>query len=221
MPKGRLKYLIFTALIIMPMVVKAQSEEAGARRVSAIRASNPVNQMDLQTKHKVDTLTFLDRIALRTNTVDWMLLMPNIGVEFDVKPVSWNRWTVGLNVRGNWQTKHTYTPGVVYNIFETRLEARQYWRTRDMELRHLEPHRNYWNKAISIRRKKAKHPMLTWYRGLYVGYGTYSLLFGREGHQGTALVGGGKLWIYLPDVRVPKRQFPGPGIRRLGRNGLC
>lgn len=38
-----------------------------------------------ESKTGVDTLTFAERISLRTNAVDWTLLTPNLGVEFDVK----------------------------------------------------------------------------------------------------------------------------------------
>lgn len=41
-----------------------------------------------ESKTGVDTLTFAERISLRTNAVDWTLLTPNLGVEFDVKSES-------------------------------------------------------------------------------------------------------------------------------------
>lgn len=131
-----------------------------------MRESNPVNQKLLENRTGVDTLTILDRIAVRTNTVDWMLLIPNIGAEFDVKPVNWNRWTVGFNVRGNPQTSHTFTHGVVFNMFEARVEARQYWRARQINRAPNarlkdQPHKHIWDKAISIRRSRVKHQLLS------------------------------------------------------------
>ena len=173
-----------------------------------MRESNPVNQKLLENRSRVDTLTLLDRIAVRTNTVDWMLLIPSIGAEFDVKPVTWNRWTVGFNVRGNPQTSHTFTHGVVFNMFEARVEARQYWRARQIDRARNarlkdQPHKHIWDKAISIRRSRVKHPMWTWYRGLYAGYGKYSFLFGSQGHQGTAIVGGVSYGFVLPMFGLP------------------
>ena len=173
-----------------------------------MRESNPVNQKLLENRSRVDTLTLLDRIAVRTNTVDWMLLIPSIGAEFDVKPVTWNRWTVGFNVRGNPQTSHTFTHGVVFNMFEARVEARQYWRARQIDRARNarlkdQPHKHIWDKAISIRRSRVKHPMWTWYRGLYAGYGKYSFLFGGQGHQGTAIVGGITYGFVLPMFGLP------------------
>jgi len=195
-------------LFASAMMMYAQNEEKGARRIQAMRESNPVNQKLLENRTGVDTLTILDRIAVRTNTVDWMLLIPNIGAEFDVKPVTWNRWTVGFNVRGNPQTSHTFTHGVVYNMFEARVEARQYWRARQINPASNarlkdQPHKHIWDKAISIRRSRVKHPMFTWYRGLYAGYGKYSFLFGSQGHQGTAIVGGVSYGFVLPMIGLP------------------
>ena len=195
-------------LFASTMMMYAQNEEKGARRIQAMRESNPVNQKLLENRSRVDTLTLLDRIAVRTNTVDWMLLIPSIGAEFDVKPVTWNRWTVGFNVRGNPQTSHTFTHGVVFNMFEARVEARQYWRARQIDRARNarlkdQPHKHIWDKAISIRRSRVKHPMWTWYRGLYAGYGKYSFLFGSQGHQGTAIVGGVSYGFVLPMFGLP------------------
>lgn len=208
MSQGRLKYLIFVWLFASTMMMYAQNEEKGARRIKAMRESNPVNQKLLENRARVDTLTILDRLAVRTNTLDWMLLIPSIGAEFDVKPVTWNRWTVGFNVRGNPQTSHTFTHGVVFNMFEARVEARQYWRARKIDpspnarLKDRK-HKHIWDKAISIRRSRVKHPMFTWYRGLYAGYGKYSFLFGDKGHQGTAIVGGITYGFVLPMFGLP------------------
>jgi hypothetical protein len=45
--------------------------------------------------------------------------------------------------------------------------------------------------------------MFTWYRGLYAGYGKYSFLFGSQGHQGTAIVGGVSYGFVLPMIGLP------------------
>ena len=198
-------YLIFVWLFAFAMVVHAQNEEKGAKRIQSIRENAPVNQKFLKVKSGVDTLRLIDRFAVRTNTVDWLLLIPNIGMEFDVKPVSWNRWTVGFNLRANPQTSHTYTHGIVYNLFEARLEGRQYWRARQINPRSNahdkdKKHKYLWQKAISIRRSKVKHPTWTWFRGLYAGYSNYSFLFGSKGHQGTAITAGVSYGFLLPGI---------------------
>ena len=210
------KYIWLCVLLLLPLTMQAQvmdtdkktdapskierksssvmsaSQVENSKKVGGAkkRSFEPVNQMVPVEKTGVDTLSLLDRIALRTNTVDWALLIPNFGAEFDIKNTNWNRWTVGFNVRYNWQTSHTYTNHWVYNLFEVRLEGRQYWRARQIGRRGLKPHEHIWDKAISIRRTKVKHPTTTWYRGVFVSYGSYSLLFGEKGHQGSTIMGG-------------------------------
>jgi hypothetical protein len=212
---GTFKYIWLCILILLTLTMRAQVKNTGKKAdtpsatermspssVSSLddskrqtgggkkRSFEPVNQMVAIEKSGVDTLQLLDRIALRTNFVDWALMIPNFGAEFDVRNTNWNRWTVGFNVRYNWQTTHTYTNHWVYNIFEVRLEGRQYWRARQIGRRGLKPHEHIWDKAISIRRTKVKHPTTTWYRGAFLAYGKYSLLFGGNGHQGTTMMGG-------------------------------
>lgn len=166
----------------------------------------PVNPQVVARSYGVDTLSIGDRLAVHTNTVDWLLLMPNIGFEFDVRGVTWNRWTVGLSARGNWQTSHTYTPGTIYNIAEARLDAKQYWRSRQIGERGLQKHQHIWDRVFSIRRSRVKHPTTTYYRGLFASYMKYSLKFGPIGKQGTAITGGLTYGIIRPMYAFPNGQ---------------
>lgn len=163
----------------------------------------------------VDTLSLAERISVRTNAADWLLLTPNIGVEYDIRNTNWNRWSVGVNLRGNWQSSHTYKPGIVYNLTGIRAEVRNYRRTRQIEYtdtiydkngnpvsiessKGLKPH--YWPTArfFSTRRKKIKYPLNTYYRGLYLSYNDFSLKFAKEGKQGSALAVGMTYGIIRP-----------------------
>ena len=154
-------------------------------------------QKKMADDHKLDSLTFSDRISLRTNGVDWMMLLANFGVEFDLGKYNWSRNAIGLNVRANWNTKHTYNPGVVYNLFEVRGEFRNYWRTRKTT-NDLGPHRHTYEKILSGRRRRPKHPRTTWYRGGYLAYDDYSFLFGKEGIQGQAYTLGFQYGVIRP-----------------------
>ena len=154
-------------------------------------------QKKMADDHKLDSLTFSDRISLRTNGVDWMMLLANFGVEFDLGKYNWSRNAIGLNVRGNWNTKHTYNPGVVYNLFEVRGEFRNYWHTRKTT-NDLGPHRHTYEKILSGRRRRPKHPRTTWYRGGYLAYDDYSFLFGKEGIQGQAYTLGFQYGVIRP-----------------------
>lgn len=164
----------------------------------------------------VDTLSLAERISVRTNAADWLLLTPNIGVEYDIRNTNWNRWSVGVNLRGNWQSSHTYKPGAVYNLLETKLEVRNYRRTRQknytdsiynkdkelvqvvMETNGLNPHRWWTARLLSPRRKNIKFPMNTYYRGVYLSHANYSIMLGRGGKQGSALSLGMSYGIIRP-----------------------
>ena len=154
-------------------------------------------QKKMADDHKLDSLSISDRISLRTNGVDWMMLLANFGVEFDLGKYNWSRNAIGLNVRANWNTKHTYNPGVVYNLFEVRGEFRNYWHTRKTT-NDLGPHRHTYEKILSGRRRRPKHPRTTWYRGGYLAYDDYSFLFGKEGIQGKAYTLGFQYGVIRP-----------------------
>lgn len=149
-----------------------------------------MNSQVMDTGHRVDTLSTLERLSLRTSAVDWLLLLPNIGVEYDVRNTNWNRWSVGMNLRYNWQSSHTYKPGLVYNIFEARLEVRNYYRIRLFDGKFIEKKKHIWERVVSPRRAESKHPTTTYYRGAFLAYDNYSLKLSAEGKQGNAIIGG-------------------------------
>ena len=144
----------------------------------------------MDTGHQVDTLSTAERLSVRSNAVDWLLLVPNIGIEYDIFPTNHNRWSVGLNLRYNWQSNHTYKPGLVYNVAEARLEVRNYYRIRVFSSPSVEPKKHIWERVLSPRRAESKHPTTTYYRGAFVAYNNYSLKLGSEGKQGNAIIGG-------------------------------
>ena len=154
-------------------------------------------QKKMADDHKLDSLTFSDRLSFRTNGFDWMMLLANVGIEYDLGRYNWSRNAIGLNVRGNWNTKHTYNPGLVYNLMEVRAEFRNYWHTRKTT-NDLGPHRHTYEKILSGRRRRPKHPRTTWYRGGYLAYDDYSFLFGKEGVQGTAYTLGFQYGVIRP-----------------------
>ncbi len=74
------------------------------------------------------TLSFKDRVAIRTNVVDWVLTTPNIAFDYDIVSTPYDKKTVGLGLKYNWNTTHTYIPKQVYNLFDARFDYRFYWR---------------------------------------------------------------------------------------------
>ena len=66
---------------------------------------------------RVDTLSLAERMSVRTNLVDWGLLVPNVGVEVDIRNTNWNRCAVNGNIRYRPKTSSTYVRGIVFNLF--------------------------------------------------------------------------------------------------------
>jgi hypothetical protein len=158
-----------------------------------------------------DTLTFAERFSISTNSVDWLLLLPNIGVEYDIRPEEWNKWAVGAKVRGNWQTKNRngFKPDQVYNLFEGRVELKNYFRTRLLRSKEdtifFPRPKNFLKRLFANRCDTVvRHPSVTYYRGAYVSLSKYSMrLFSSTGRQGSTIQAG----IMLGMVR-PLYQFP-------------
>ena len=144
----------------------------------------------VDTRQHVDTLSTSERLSLRTNAVDWLLLVPNLGVEYDIGKFNWNRWSAGLNIRFRPGSSHTFKPGIVYNVTEFRAEVRNYYRIRPFDGRNVVRQKHFWDRLVSARRPASRHPKTVYYRGAFLGYNTYSLKLGKEGKQGNAIIGG-------------------------------
>lgn len=143
-----------------------------------------------ETRARIDTLKWNERISLHTNAVDWALLIPNIGVEYDIRSTNWNRWAVGMSAKTKWHTNSRFKQRLFYNVSEVRFEFRNYWRTRQIDGREVTKHTNFIDKLFSCRRTVVKHPHTTYYRGVYASAGDYSFLVDRKGRQGKFVSGG-------------------------------
>lgn len=153
----------------------------------------------VDTRVQTEKLSFAERFSVKTNTVDWLLQNPNIGFEFDVRSENWNRWAAVVNLKGHFNPSNTYTPGIVFNNSQVRLEARNYWRTRRLDGKYIMPHNTWLGKLFSFRRLRPKHPLTVYYRGLYASYDTFSFLLGNDkGVQGKAYSAGFTYGIIRP-----------------------
>ena len=190
-----LKFLAFICVFSVSSLASAQVKDKGKEKEDSLAL----------------VLDFNDRIAFRTNFVDWVLTTPNIGVEIDLGNKTYNHWTVGFNVRGNWNTSHTFNPGVVYNISGARADVRYYYRMRKIggygnvagEGAGVYPPapKGLLNKLFSCRREEPKHPDITYYRGLYASYNKFSIKLGNEGKQGSAFTLG-FTWGFIKPLYV-------------------
>lgn len=143
-----------------------------------------------ETRARIDTLKWNERISLHTNAVDWALLIPNIGVEYDIRSTNWNRWAVEMSAKTKWRTNSRFKQRLFYNVSEVRFEFRNYWRTRQIDGREVTKHTSFIDKLFSCRRTVVKHPHTTYYRGVYASAGDYSFLVDRKGRQGKFVSGG-------------------------------
>lgn len=167
--------------------------------------------VDYRRKEVPDMLSSSERISINTNAADWLILMPNIGVEYDLRPEEWNRWALGFKLRGNWNTYHKYKPAQVYNLFEARVEVRNYYRMRGIN-KYFPKYEKwdilgklFYNRRDSVRVvdgeeiNPSRHPNITYYRGAYLTFSQYSMLvFGSRGNQGIAINAGVMFGVLKP-----------------------
>ena len=166
-------------------------------------------QINHDIKDTPDTLNLFERLSVSTNVVDWTLLLPNITLEYDISGLTWNRWSLALKLRGNWQTNyHTYKPAQVWCVQGIRGEIKHYWRTR-LVTNIYPKNKKIYKRLLSCRRDSLmepngkggggeenhylKHPNTTYYRGVYAEYSKFSYLLGKHGKQGK-LAGVGVLY---------------------------
>lgn len=114
--------------------------------------------------NQLDTLTWHERMAWRTNTLGWLLLSPNIGAEWTLGSHNWNRWTVGASARLWWPSNDWKVPYIVHRLREARGEVRRY---------HHGP---------GLRR--------SWFWGIFSGYTDYDLKISTTGYRGHAVMAG-------------------------------
>lgn len=128
-------------------------------------------------------LSFLDRSSLKTNVFEWLVTVPNFGVEFDVVRTEFKKMSLSLTGKCNWNTFHSLAPSTVFDMADVRPEFRYYFRTRNM---------------------KVSRPWLVMYLGPYMSYGTYTFKFGEKGIRGSAAGVGVSAGYVLPMYEYKK-----------------
>lgn len=178
---GGYKHLLTLSLILLSLTTWAQNPRAkGAES---------------------DSLSMRERWGFKTNAVDWLLTIPNVGVEFDLGQTSRSKRTVNANLKWNWNTSHKYKPSTVFNLFDFRVEWRQYFRTRQQNVP-ITLKKDGFKKYIKehIFSTKRNHPRdsRAYYWGVYANAASYNIKFGKEGRQGNAFGAGISLGYTMP-----------------------
>lgn len=152
--------------------------------------------------------SFKNRIAIRTNVVDWVLTTPNLAFDYDIISSPYKKQSAGIAFKYNWATSHTYIQKQVYNLFDARADYRFYWRQQpyeDWEREWLEKSKGWdWLRARVNCCRGAENPKsrLSLFVGPSLSLSSYSIKLnpadGTLGRQGLAYGGGLTGGVALP-----------------------
>lgn len=165
--KKQLKRYIVSLAVLFPIVAMAQFQP--------MKENNAEERKDL---------TFGQRFSLRTNTVDWALMTPNVSVGIDLGNSPYNRMTLNLSGRYNWNTKPDTKAYHVYDINEGKVEVRKYYHTQQRNT----PYEGL-EKFFSSKRKNPRY-WRAYYWGIYAAYTDFAFKFSRHGYGGEAIHSG-------------------------------
>lgn len=182
--------MVTLAMFFSTRVLSAQNDGSG-RSGSGVTASASATTNVTAAKTKAttatkaksaaakasDRITGIDRWSFRVNALELLCTVPNFNVEFDVSSSPYNRWSLGLTAKYNWDTWHSVPPTLVFNMFEIRPEFRKWFRMKAKE-----------GNAKPTRER-------AFFLGGYASGGTYSIKPGKYGIQGP-LFGAGALFGY-------------------------
>ena len=112
---------------------------------------------------------FYDNISLKTNAFEWLITVPNFGVEYDVVRTKYDKMSINLTAKYNWNSYHKLTPSTAFDLLDVRPEFRYYLRTRTNKFT-----KQWW----------------AMYLGPYLSYGNYTFKFAPEGIHGYAVGAG-------------------------------
>lgn len=135
-------------------------------------------------KDNTTTIPAKERWAFETNAVDWLLLTPNVGVEFDLSNSIKNRWVIGAKIKWNGNTKVNMSNRIQMGINDYRLEVKRYAKP-----------------TFNVRPRQDRIPKFwrTYYWGFYAGYSKFTGIWSKGAagdmfHLG--LTGGWQLPVY-------------------------
>lgn len=163
---------IVSALTAVMCITCAASQES----TDSVSASRPSMIRDA-----VEHVNFRDRWAFKTNALEWILITPNIGVEFDLSNSVYNKWTLSAQVRWNGGSSQTFSPDFDYSIFDGKLEVRRYWRSKQ-RLKKNNKIPKFWR---------------AYYWGVYAQYTDYTLYF-KKGYTGQCYSVGASIGWEVP-----------------------
>lgn len=156
-------------------------------------------------EEKDSIVPFKDRISFRTNTVDWILTMPNVAFELDLSGSPYNRVAIALSAKGNWPNCHYSSPRLVYDMYNVKLELKKYGRT-SARFESGDGKRSFGEVLSDMFNLRVKNPNFwrAYYWGLYVDMGGYNIKFSETGHYGQYLGFGLTLGYGIPLIQYKR-----------------
>lgn len=140
------------------------------------------------------TVLFKDRIAVRSNAVNWFLMTPNVGVEYDIVSNKYKKVSLNLSGRYNWNSNFKSPQRYVYNIAGAKAEARWYFRTykrNDWETEWINSAEGFYEKLQArkhtIKSRNNPRSYRAYYVGPYLSYDKYTLKLSETGYQGSTI----------------------------------
>lgn len=155
---------------------------------------------------KEPTPPIANRFSYRTNVFEWLLTIPNVGIEFDLFNSEYNNQTIGLTAKYNWNTFHHLAPSSLFNFLDIRPEYRYYFRTKERTRPYkTKPSFKEWldERVFTLERQNAR-PWRAYYIGAYTNFSTYSFKFSPRGIQGAAVGLGASFGYDLPRYQYKK-----------------
>jgi hypothetical protein len=165
--KNKIKSSIAILAILFPLLALAQPQPA----------------KENQTEEKKNFTTG-QRFSLRTNTVDWALMTPNVSVGFDLGSSPYSRMAMIFSGKYNWNTNPDQKTYHVYDILEGKVEVRRYYHTQQRN----SPYEGF-QKFFSPKRMDPRF-WRAYYWGIYAAYSDLNLKLNSTGYKGTAIHGG-------------------------------
>lgn len=141
---------------------------------------------------------FKERIGIHTNTTEWLLLTPNIGVEYSFIQNKHNKYSLLIHGKYNPNSSMSFSPELIYNIGGARAEVRKYFRMHQrteaengLDSIYREKYGslgNFWYKLTSrpysLLGKKNPRKHIAYYIGPYFAFDKYTIKLSRTGYQG-------------------------------------
>lgn len=151
--KSKVVYIViccWIGLLVAPFKANAQTD-------SLIVAAKQRAAHNKEVKVKAP---FKDRLAFKVNTIDWAVLIANVGMEFNLGSSAKNRYTLGANVKYSGGANVSFNPKYDFKLLDARMELRRYWKPR-----------------LSMKANAKRRPKFwrTYYWGIYAGYADYTI----------------------------------------------